>query len=382
MKIAVFSESYRPYISGVSRSVELLKKGLEALGNEVYVLAPSYPGFKDAEKNVIRFPSLPSKYPGFRVAIPLPHLIPKIDFDVVHSNSPFLLGIMSLIYAKLKKVPYVYTFHTLFTEYLHYIPLPRSLSLQIIKSLIRSFCNRCDVIIVPSNATREYLLGFGVRSRIEVVPSGIDASLCERAASSGIRKNLGIPPDAKLMMYAGRLSKEKNVGFLLKVFSVVSKGVPGSRFLLVADGPVRKELEALAKNLGISDRTVFAGQVPYPDILNYYKASDLFVFSSKTETQGLVAAEARACGLPAVVLKAGGVAESVVDGEDGFLLDESIFAFAEKVILLLRDDAKRSSFSVKGMENSTRDFSSEIIAKKVEMIYNSLDRQTMERSSL
>jgi glycosyltransferase involved in cell wall biosynthesis len=374
VKIALFSESYKPYISGVSRSVELLKKGLEALGHEVFVFAPDYPIYKDDEKNIIRLPSVPSKYPGFRVALPRPNLMPKVHFDIVHSASPFLLGIWSMIYARRRGLPYVYTFHTLFTEYLHYVPLPRKISLKIISFLIKHFCNRCDAVIVPSEMAKEYLLGFGVTRAINVVPSGIDDELCLKASPAGIREKLKIPADAKVLVYVGRLSKEKNVPFLLRVFAAVLAARPGTYLLIVADGPVRRELESLSKDLGIDKKTVFAGQVPYPEVLNYYKAGDIFVFSSKTETQGLVAAEAKACGLPVVALNARGIKESVVDGQDGFLVEEDEKAFLEKVLLLLDSRDLREEMARKAAENSLRDFSLEIIAKKAEMVYNFLKR--------
>jgi len=374
VKIAVFSESYKPYISGVTRSVELLKKGLEALGHDVFIFAPKYPGYADKEKNIVRFPSLPSGYPGFRVAVPSPFLIPKAAFDVVHSNSPFLLGMLSMIFAKRKKIPFVFTFHTLFTEYLHYIPLPKQLSLPAVSFLVRQFCNRCDAVIVPGEMTKDYLLGFGVRSKIEVIPSGIDDGLCEKASASGIRGRLGIPESAKVLLFTGRLSKEKNIPFLLKVFSLVLSQKPGTFFLLVAQGPIKKDLEAFARALGIDKNTVFAGQAPYPEVLNYYKAADIFIFSSKTETQGLVAAEAKACGLPVVTVDAQGVRESVIDGEDGFLVPENEGMFAEKVLLLLSDENKRAVMGSKARDNALRVFSFKIIAKKIEMVYNFLKR--------
>ncbi|MEK7377133.1 MAG: glycosyltransferase, partial [Candidatus Margulisiibacteriota bacterium] len=185
MKIAVFSESYKPCISGVARSIETFEKELTLLGHEVFVFAPGYPGYKDNSKKIIRFPSLPTKYPGFRIALPLPCFILDINFAVIHSNSIFQLGLLAMYYAKRKRIPFVYTFHTMFTEYLHNVPVPKNISLPVVSFLIRFFCNRCDQIIVPTAKTKKYLEGFNVKAPIEVVPSGIDMAFAEKASSVG-----------------------------------------------------------------------------------------------------------------------------------------------------------------------------------------------------
>ncbi len=372
MKIAVFTESYAPYISGVARSVELLKKELEALGHHIYLFAPDYPGHKDTEKNIIRIPSIATKYPGFRIPVPYPGFIPDIDFDLVHSNSPFGLGLASLNYAKRKRLPFVYSFHTIFTDYLHYIPLPKPLTKKTFAAYIRSFCKKCDCIVAPNKTTVRYLDDFGIRGRIEAIPSGIDLGLIEKATSKGIRNSLGIPETANVLLYVGRLSKEKNVPFLLQAFKNILLVEPDTYLLIVAGGPEEEPLKKMATDLGIAQRTVFAGQKGCPEVFNYYKCADIFVFASKTETQGLVIAEAKACGLPAVVVDAQGVKESILPGEDGFLTGENLDDFSEKVVTLLKDGALRAIMSERAAKNSARDFSSGTIAKKVESVYNSL----------
>ena len=378
MKIAVFSESYKPYISGVTRSIETFEKELTLLGHEVFVFAPGYPGHKDDSKKIIRFPSLPTKYPGFRIALPLPFFIPGTGFDVIHSNSIFQLGILSLLYAKRKKIPFVYTFHTMFTEYLHNVPIPKWISLPFVSFLIRSFCNRCDQLIVPTSKTKNYLEGFGVKAPIEVVPSGIDMDLVEKASPGGIRERLGIPKESPVLIFVGRLSKEKNIPFLFDAFKIVlnSTGVGTIHelpvLLIVAGGPLEKEYKQMVADMGISKNVVFAGQAPYPEVLNYYKAGDIFVFSSKTETQGLVVAEAKACGLPAVALDAQGISECIHDGEDGFLVGENKQIFAEKILMLIKNYDLRAKMSKTARQNAGKEFSSAILAKKLELIYNSV----------
>ncbi|MFA5097305.1 MAG: glycosyltransferase [Candidatus Margulisiibacteriota bacterium] len=385
MKIAVFSESYKPYISGVTRSIEIFEKELLALGHEVYIFAPDYPGHKDNNSRIIRFPSLPTKYPGFRIAVPLSRLIPDLGFDIVHSNSIFQLGILAMRYARKKNIPFVFTFHTMFTEYLHNVPLPRALSVKAVSFLIRSFCNRCARVIVPTAVTKKYLEGFGVSSPIDVLASGIDMELAGKASACGIRKELGISENSPVLVYVGRLSKEKNIPFLFEAFKIVLCAFdPVGAYrdtpllLIVAGGPLEKEYKQMAEGLGISKNVVFAGQKPYPEVLDYYKASDLFVFASTTETQGLVVAEAKACGLPAVALDAQGISECIHDGQDGYLVstaasgnrDALLKEFSDRILLLLKDKNLRKAFSLNASKNALAEFSSGVLAKKLELIYN------------
>ncbi len=385
MKIAVFSESYKPYISGVTRSIETFEKELLKLGHEVYIFAPDYPGHKDGSSRIIRFPSLPTKYPGFRIAVPLIRLIPNIKFDVIHSNSMFQLGALAMFYARRKKVPFVFTFHTMFTEYLHNVPLPRTLSVKVVSFLIRSFCNRCSRVIVPTAVTKKYLEGFGVKAPVDVLASGIDMELAGRASALGIRKELCISETAPVLIYVGRLSKEKNIPFLFEAFKIVlgafdpvvaHRDTP--HLLIVAGGPLEKEYKQMVKDTGISKNVVFAGQKAYPEVLNYYKASDLFVFASTTETQGLVVAEAKACGLPAVALDAQGISECIHDGEDGYLVGAStkgdrkelLEKFADRILSLIKDGELRRTFSLNALKSASTEFSSSVLAKKLELIYN------------
>lgn len=372
MKIAVFTESYTPYISGVSRSVELAKNGLESLGHEVFIFAPGYPGYKDQDKNICRFPSIPTKYPGFRVAIPAFLPIPRNKFDIIHSNSPFGLGLLGKQLAKKLGIPYVYSFHTLFTDYLRYVPLPKPLSKPLLISYMKYFCKTCGKIIAPNLTTVEYIKSLGISGNFEMIPSGVDTELAGKAGNKELRKKLGIPGSAKVFLYVGRLSKEKNLPFLLSAYKRIFERLPSAFLVLVAGGPEEQNLIKLAKEIGIAERTVFAGQIKYPEILDHYKLADVFIFASKTETQGLVIAEAKACGLPVVAVNAGGIKESVIDGEDGFLVSEDAGIFAEKALLVCENEALRAAMSEKARENAEKAFSCRNVAKKLESVYNSL----------
>ncbi len=372
MKIAIFSESYKPHISGVTRSIEVISKGLADLGHEIFLFVPKYPGIKENETNIFRIPSIPTKYPGFRIAVPYPGMIPDIKFDIVHSHSPFQLGHYSMNYAKRKNIPYVYTFHTLFTEYLHYIPLPKAISNELLGSSLKKFCNKCNTVIVPNTKIKEYLGTLKLSAPIAVVPSGVEFDKTKAASCFGIRKQLRIPDIAKVLIYVGRLTVEKNIEFLFDSFRETLLKKPDTFLVLVAGGPEEENFKRMVIEKNIESKVVFAGTIPYPQVLNYYKCADLFVFSSKTETQGLVIAEAKACGLPVVAVAAQGVVESVNNGVDGFLVKEDPKEFSSKVLEILNDASLWKKMSEQAVKNSYKEFSSDLVAKKMETVYNSL----------
>jgi len=368
MRIAFFADSYKPYLSGVTNSMELLVKELRELGHRVYIFAPRYPGHVDTDPDIIRFPSLPTRYPKFRLAIPYIQRLPEVD--LIHSHSPFQIGMLARYVAHRRKVPLVYTFHTLFPRYVHYAKfVPEPLSKLAMVNYIREFCRRTDLIIAPSEMSRRVLRVWGVKNRVEVVPSGVDmhrvslANPEEKRAS--IRKKYHIPASATVLLYVGRISKEKNISFLLKSFERLRD--KNTFLLLVGGGPLLEELAAEKR-----EHVILTGEVKYPEVLSYYAVGDLFVFSSTTETQGLVLAEAKALGLPVVALFAGGLVDTVRSGEDGYLTPRNLTQFVEHIRRLIEDPALRLKLGHSARLDALDRFDSSKIAKRVETLYNSL----------
>lgn len=374
MNIAFFTESYKPYISGVTVSVATLTDALRALGHRVYVFAPSYKGHKDSDRDVFRFPSAPSKYPGFRLAIPfsmeISKKLPKLGIDVIHSHSPFQLGLLGKSLAKKLNVPFVYTFHTLFEQYLHYAPLiPREISKKILSAYLKHFCDTSDCVVVPSKPVLGFLKKEGVKSRIEIVPTGINFEASKQFTGKFIREKHRIPASAVILLYVGRLSEEKNIPFLFKALKIISSKHPRAHMLLAAGGPQADALKALAKELGLSSRITFAGQIKQPDIFDYYAGADIFVFASTTETQGLVIAEAAGSGLPVVAVDAGGVSDTILDGKHGYLVPHDLKEFARRVGELILNEEKRKKMALAAKEFARERFSARAYAKKAEKIY-------------
>ncbi len=371
MNIAFFSESYKPYLSGVTNSIETLKKGLEGLGHNVIVFSPDYPGAQKIP-GVYRFPSLPAPYPGYRLAVPVLgkyyDVLKSSGINVIHSHSPYQLGLLSMYYARKLKVPFVFTMHTILGKYMHYVPLIPDQLLDFVSSrYIKGFCNRCDRVVVPTEKVRQQMSLMGVSARMEIVPTGIDLSLFDAADRSAIRQKHGIPDGAKLLLFVGRLAKEKNLTFLFKAFESILSKYGNVYLLLAARGPMENELKKIApKNV------VFAGEIKYPRVLDYYAASDVFVFSSLSETQGLVLVEAMASGIPQVAVDAEGVSDVVRDGTTGYLTPQSIEAFSSRVLSLLGDQGLWLSMSKASKDFAKSAYSKEVFARKIELIYKSV----------
>ena len=369
MRIAFFADSYKPYLSGVTNTAEILVNELRQLGHKVYVLAPRYPGHVDNDPDIIRFPSFSGGYPKFRLAIPIVRQIPEVD--IIHSHSPFQAGLLARFIAHRRRIPFVYSFHTFFTRYVHYARfVPTALTKMGIVAYLRAFCRGADQIITPSEMAKRALRAWHIKQPIAIIPSGVElhkypADLA--AARRRLRHKYGIGEHEKVLLYAGRLSKEKNLPFILKAFSQLS--TVRCSLVLVGGGPM--EIELKSQKLKVKS-IVLTGEIPYPEILSYYTMGDVFVFSSTTETQGMVLAEAKAAGLPIVALFAGGLTGSVRSGIDGYLVRRDLDAFVEHIERLLADDVLRQKMALAAAADARERFSSFVVAKQVESVYNSL----------
>jgi glycosyltransferase involved in cell wall biosynthesis len=378
MKVALFSNSYLPYLSGITLSIKTLKDELRHLGHTAYVVGPWYPGLVKTDPKVLRLPSLPATYPGYRFVFPYSpgvfSALKKEQIELIHAHQPFGVGLAALSLARRMKIPFVYSFHTLFSRYVHHAPvIPQRLAKWAVAAYLSFFCRQADTIIVPSEMVRRLLVSRKVRKPIEVIPTGIKLRKIKQRKEAGnhrsnIRKKHQIPPEARILLYSGRLSEEKNVPFLLEAFSFIRQQEANLYFILVGGGPKEKEYRARAKE----DRVIFTGQIPHAEVLDYYLASDLFIYASITETQGLVLTEAKACRLPVVALFGGGISDVIESGIDGYIVRRDQKAFVEHVLRLLKDDNLRRHMALKAEEDAHNRFSSVAVAKKVESVYNSL----------
>ena len=344
MRIGMFTDSYKPYTSGVVRSIETTKAKLTELGHEVYIFAPNYPNCEE-EDGVFRFASVPTPtYPDFSIALPfslnLNATVKRLDLDIIHVHSPFSMGLLGSRCAKRFDIPLVFTYHTMYDRYVHYLPFAQGISKKVVLKLSCNFCNRCDLVIAPTNIVRQ-IIAPNVVTKVKALPTGIEIGEFTRLDRQWLRQQYQIPAEKKILLHLGRLGKEKNIGFLLQAYQRIRAAEPETVLVIVGDGPDRESLEAQAQEMGLSPAVIFTGTMPREQVVNCYAGADLFVFASTTETQGLVLGEAKAAGLPAVAVKALGAAEMVNDGIDGFLTPLLLEDFTVRVLQLLQDDQLR-----------------------------------------
>lgn len=358
MKIGIFTDSYLPYTSGVVRSIQTFTAELTALGHEVYIFAPSYKNC-DSESRVFRFASIPSPTnPDFALAVPfslkLKPTIKKLELDLIHVHSPFLLGRVGVRYARKLGVPLVFTFHTLYDQYVHYLPFAKTFSRELAQKISRDFCNLCDLVIVPTSIIGEYLRNIGVRTPVNRVPTGIKISDFQEGDRKWLQRHHKIKPEDKVLLFVGRLGKEKNIFFLMESFKVLDNSMGNTVLVLVGGGPEEEELRDKAVELGIEKKVIFTGTLSPENVINCYAGASLFVFPSVTETQGIVITEAKAAGLPVVAIKAYGVSEMVEDGVDGYLTELNQEQFASKVHMLLKNNNLKEEMSKRARHNAEK----------------------------
>ena len=376
----MFINYYTPSKGGMETSVINLSKGLEKAGHEVFIFAPEYPNYKDEEKNIFRYKSVRFNYGGYFYVIPIPifskmeEIVKNLDLDIIHSHQPYSLGNEALKFSKKFNIPLVFTYHIKYEEYSHYVPLvPESISRKYIRKITTKYSNQCDNIIVPSTAIKKLLIDHEIKAPISIIPSGINIGSFEKdiGQRDGIRKKYQVKPDDIMLITACRLTEEKNLKFLVRSFAKIRQKRDNVKFLIVGDGAVRKDLGKIAEELGIKDSIIFAGLVNRSEIVGLYQASDIFVFASLTETQGLVAVEAMAAGNPVIAIKASGIEDIVRSGEDGFLTSESEDEFSKNVLKIVDDKNLREKMSARAKINSKR-FSIEPWVEKVVRLYESL----------
>jgi|Deesub1362A_J573_1020465.scaffolds.fasta_scaffold00347_24 glycosyltransferase involved in cell wall biosynthesis len=380
MRVAVFTDSYRPYTSGVVRSIETFSEELHALGHQIFIFAPRYGRVHTREESIFRFYSLPAPTnPEYNIAIPislrLKATLKKLKVDIIHAHSPFMLGRLGARCARDLGLPLVFTYHTLYDHYVHYLPLPlvRNLTRKVTQKLCVQFCNRCDMVLVPTWVIGDYIRDLGAEVSITKLPTGIKIERFQQGNPNWLRENFGLRPEEKVLLFVGRMGQEKNVDFLLRAYRRVLSAVSDTpvRLVLVGGGPEAGQFQNLAASLGLTDHVLFTGPLSGQDVVHCYAGAYLFAFPSVMETQGLVLGEAKAAGVPTVAVNAFGVREMISHGEDGFLTPEDESAFADRIRLLLTDGELHRRMVHTARENA-RELSARVLAKQLENIYRVL----------
>ncbi len=385
MKIAYFSDSYLPYTSGVVTSMTTFARGLEERGHEVYVYAPSYPDTPDDPNDrVVRIPSLPfPAYNGLRMAIPHPFVDyePLEHIDIIHAHSCFAMGLTGLVKAKNKGAALVLTVHSIYEDYFNYYPVAPQLLKNITREFTASFCRTSQCVIAPSHYVRQRLDELGVTTRIEVIPTGVHLDLYQPIDRQAWRVSQGLHPDTQIMLYVGRLAKEKNIALLIQATARVSAQRENMLLVLAGDGPDRSHLEQQAEELGILDRVLFLGMLDTPAVVEAYQAADMFVFASTMETQGLTILEAMAGSLPVVAVDAPATRELVVEGQAGYLIPAEADIMANRITHLL-DHPDLMQAMGEQARLVAEQYSDEKMVERLEKVYRSLIAERAVNSAL
>jgi glycosyltransferase involved in cell wall biosynthesis len=329
MRIGIFTNTYSPTVNGVAKCVEYYERGLKERGHEVIVFAPAsedYDRSKDA-KNVYRFQTLPNPFePDYTIAAPYSRPVVKalrrLDFDIIHTQHPFWVGAWGSWYARLSGVPLVTTVHTDYRLFAHVIPLPEPLVEGYMRIRTTSYCNKCDLVTTPVKSMRRLLRRHGVRTPIRILPNPTPIAEFGKGHGDRVRKRLGLRAGTVVLGFVGRLSQEKNLGFLIKAAEPVLKANPKTALVLVGDGPDREKLQKQVKK-SLADRIFFVGAVPHDQVADYQAAFDLFVSASVSETQCLAFNEAMAAGRPVVAVKAPGASDMIEPGRNGLLATDA-----------------------------------------------------------
>jgi glycosyltransferase involved in cell wall biosynthesis len=339
------SDVYFPRVNGVSTSIQTLRRALAAAGHTSVLVAPDYPGAA-AEAGIVRVPGWPvPRDPEDRLMHPraLAAALDGLDrtgFDLVHIHTPFLAHRAGLRWARSHGLPCVETYHTLFEEYFHhYLPfLPKAWLAAAARRISRTECDGVTAVIAPSTAMKRTLLDYGVRSPIHVIPTGLRLADFDDCDGPAFRARHGIAAERPVIAYVGRVAFEKNLDFLLRVTAAVRRELPGVLLVIAGEGPARASLERAVARRGLRESVRFVGYLERrTELPGCYCAADVFVFASKTETQGLVLLEAMALGIPVVGLAEMGTRDVLRDGQGCRVAPDDVAGFVRVLRPLLSD---------------------------------------------
>ena len=349
MNIVMLTNTFTPHVGGVARSVQAFTVEYRRRGHCVLVVAPEFENQPADETDVVRIPAI-QHFNGsdFSAVLPVSGLLTDaLDAfrpDIVHTHHPFLLGMTALRIARYRELPLVFTHHTLYEQYTHYVPLDSPAFRRFVIELATRYANLCDQVFAPSDSIAALLKQRGVTASVTVVPTGVNLAHFAQGDGAGFRQKMGIPGDAFVVGHLGRLAPEKNLEFLAATVTRFLAAAPRAHFLLVGEGPSASAIRAVFARAGLGGRLHHAGIVRPPVLADAYHAMDVFAFASQSETQGMVLTEAMAAGGPVVALDAAGVREVVRDGRNGRLLREGIldaFAVALRWVAALPPEQKQ-----------------------------------------
>ena len=383
MRIGLFTDTYPPFINGVSTSVFMLKKSLEAQGHQVFVVTLNNESFHykfDENKTVIRIPGLPIGIYDYRVTSVYPlramNIIRKWKLDVIHSHTEFSVGTFARFVSRQYNIPLVHTYHTLYEDYVYYITKGYfdKPSKKIVEYLTQFYCDKtANELIVPTKKIYDLIKEkYNVDKNIYIIPTGIEVERfykenVDQKKVDAIGKKLGLTKKDFCIIFVGRMAKEKNVDLLLSAQQKINEKDKNVKLIMVGDGPNLDEYKETCKKLGIEKNVIFAGKVPWEDVPKYYRLADIFATASTSETQGLTVIEAMAASVAPICINDESFKNTVVDGYNG-----EIFKDEEEYIYVVNDlktDRKKLELLQKQARLNAEIHSSKYYGERVSSVY-------------
>jgi glycosyltransferase involved in cell wall biosynthesis len=379
LNVAMFTNNYYPFIGGVPISIKRLAIGLSKLGHQVTIFAPMYPENNEDECNVVRCKLLVyhhSKEFDFAIVNILSKKINQAflsqNFDIVHLHHPFWMGKKGMMLAKLSLLPIIFTYHTRYEKYSHYLPLFQKTFQNLFSHhMIKKFSQNCDGVIAPTTTAKEYLENIGVSKEKFILPTGINIDLYQNINPDDIKniKEKYHINDEMLLCSVSRLSKEKNIYFLLDGLKYIhEQSKVKFKCLLIGDGPEKQNINNKIKENHLEEVVYLTGSIPNDEVIKYYTASDIFIFSSVSETQGMVLLEAMAGKCPIVAIRSSGTDDVIINNYNGFKTKKEVTSWAQKVIYLMENEEKLLEMSNNAYEFAQNN-SIDAMAKNVQSIY-------------
>ena len=378
MKIGLFSDTFYPEINGVATSVLTLHRELTRRGHEVHVFAPKCRGWESYQQDTVHYiasaPLLVLKDRNVAFPGPLTNWeATKLDFDIVHTNSEFVMGHFGRLVARANDSVLVHTYHTIWEEYTYYVThgVADEAARKVARKYSEWWCNRFDRIIAPTGKTLGLLYDYGVRTPMDIIPSGMDIARFaperhdtpERTARRG---ECGVQPGERVLLNIGRISREKNLEQVMRVFPRLHEQHPDVRLVIVGEGPMREHLTKMAAELGVEQHVTFTGPKPWEKIDQYYAIGDVFVSASHSETQGLTYVEAMASGLCVCAVNDECLRGVIQDGVSGILTGDEDEALLAGLLRAFSDEGRQIA---RHAAKYAEPFGTEAFAARVEKCY-------------
>lgn len=387
MKIGIFTDTYNPVTSGVVTSINMLEQEMKKRGHEVFVFTTSKSIQPNNNQTLYMLNSIPlliAKQYKNRIATfysrEIAKQIKEIGLDIVHTQTEFSVGAFGKIISRKYDIPFIHTYHTMWEDYVHYIsPLKgRNIHLKrLARTISRAFVRKAECVITPSNKTAKYLkYKCKVKNKpIYVIPTGIDiapfkSSNFTEEERDNLKKSLGIKPNEKIILFLGRVASEKSIDVIMDIMPSIFEEHPDYKFLIVGDGPSKKDLEEQARKLNIDKNVIFTGKVPWNEVPKYYNIGDVFVNASITETQGLTFIEAMSAEIPVVAKYAPNLSEFIHTNKNGILVKKNS-DFKKAIIDVIENENLRKTL-IRGGNETAKEYSIEVFGDKLEMLYTEI----------